>query len=333
VSLVISAYNEERILRLKIENSLALDYPAERIERVVVSDGSTDGTEAIAREYEGQGVRLQAFPSRRGKVSCLNDVIPTLRSELVVMSDANSMYETQSVRCLVRHFSDPRVGCVCGQLRYLNPSRLAAGEGERVYWGYEGLIKRLESARGSLLGATGAIYAYRRRLFRPVDPMMFCDDVIPSRIALDGSLTIYDPDARCTEEAVDEAAEMRRRTRHASFGLRTMLRLGREALADGRPFVLYECVSHRILRWLGPLALAAMLIATPFLGPVWRPAALLAELVFYGAAALGGLARALGLKTGPLYLPYYFLAINLAGLRGLIAFLRRTDRPYWEPRQ
>src|SRR5207249_6023044 len=120
---------------------------------------------------------LRALGGRRGKVACLNQVIPTLDSDLVVMSDANSMYDADSIRKLVRHFADDRVGCVCGRLAYLNPRRLAAGEGERLYWGYEGAIKLLESSLGSLLGANGAIYAYRRDLFRPVDPLMFCDDV------------------------------------------------------------------------------------------------------------------------------------------------------------
>jgi poly-beta-1,6-N-acetyl-D-glucosamine synthase len=333
ISLVISAYNEERVIRQKLENSLALDYPADRIDRIVVSDGSTDGTEAIVREFAGRGVELRSLRSRQGKVACLNQVLPGLRSELVVMSDANSMYERDSLRKLVRHFADPKVGCVCGQLGYVNPRGLPAGEGERLYWRYEGLIKRLESAIGSLLGANGAIYAYRRRLFRPVDPLMFCDDLIPIRIALGGSLTLYDPEARCTEQASDEGVEMRRRRRHASFGLRSMLQVAREAVANRRPLVLYQCASHRILRWLGWFALVGILVSSPFLSEPWRSAALVGQAVFYGAAGAGFLASRLGLKAAPLYLPYYFLVLTLAGLLGVGAFLLRRDRPYWEPRQ
>src|SRR5262249_32360786 len=209
VTLVISAYNEERWIRRKLENSLALDYPSDGLRIVVVSDGSSDGTVAIAREFTPRGVEVRAFPGRRGKVACLNDVVPSLRSDLVVMSDANSMYDPRSIRRLARHFADERIGCVCGRLRYENPGEEPAGASERVYWRYEGWLKKLESRLGSLLGANGSIYAYRRDLFRPVDPLMFCDDVIPIRIGIAGWMVIYDCEAWCTEETSSEEAEMR----------------------------------------------------------------------------------------------------------------------------
>jgi cellulose synthase/poly-beta-1,6-N-acetylglucosamine synthase-like glycosyltransferase len=333
VSLVISAYNEDKVLRRKLENTLGIDYPRDRLETIVVSDGSTDGTEAIAREYAGRGVRLEAFQGRQGKVACLNLVLPGIRSEIIVLSDANSMYDRSSLRRLVRHFADERVGCVCGQLTYVNPRRLLAGEGERVYWGYERFIKRLESGLGSLLGANGAIYAFRAGLFRPVDPLMFCDDVIPIRIAIGGRLTLYDPEASCTEEAADEAVEVRRRRRHASFGLRSMLCLAREAARRGRPLVLYQIVSHRILRWLGGPALLTLLAATPGLPEPWRSGALVGQGLFYTLALAGLAVRRVGRGPAFLYYPYYFLVIAAAGVRGLVAWLRRSDLPHWEPRQ
>ncbi len=333
VTLVISAYNEEAVIARKIENSFELDYPPDRIERVVVSDASTDGTNVIVQSYGERGVRLRSFPGRQGKVACLNQVLPDLRTDLVVFSDANSMYEKSSLGKLARHFTDPRVGCVCGELRYSNPRGLAAGDGERIYWSYERFIKRLESALGSLLGANGAIYACRRELVRPVDPLMFCDDVIPIAIALGGHLTIYDLEARCTEDAVPEATEMRRRRRHASFGLRSMLHLCGLALRRGRLLILYQCVSHRILRWSGGLAMAGILASSPFLPEPWREIALAGQGVFYGAAAAGFLASRLSARVIPLYLPYYFLVLTAAGLGGLWAFLRKSDQPYWDPRR
>jgi cellulose synthase/poly-beta-1,6-N-acetylglucosamine synthase-like glycosyltransferase len=333
VTLVISAYNEEAVIRRKVENSLALDYPQDRIARIVVSDGSTDATDAIVREYEGRGVELRSFPGRRGKVACLNDVLPSVRSDLVVLSDANSMYDAASLRRLAEHFADPRVGCVCGLLRYVNPRRLAAGRGERVYWGYEGIIKRLESSLGSLLGANGAIYAFRPGLFRTVDPLTFCDDVIPIRVAIEGRLVLFDPQAACTEEAVDEDVERRRRRRHASFGMRSMMLVGREAARRGRLLVLYQCLSHRMLRWLGGVFLAGLLVSSPSLPPPWAALALGAQGLLYGGALMGFLTRRRRRGSVLPYLPYYFLVITLAGLRGLAAHLVRSDRPYWEPRQ
>lgn len=333
ITMVISAYNEERVIRQKIENSLALDYPSDRMEIVVISDGSTDRTEDIAREFVDRGVRLRAFQGRQGKVACLNQVLPSLRSDLVVMSDANSIYESPGLQALVRHFTDPRVGCVCGRLRYVNPQRLLSGEGERLYWGYEGLIKRLESSLGSLLGANGAMYAFRRELFRPVDPLMFCDDVIPVRIALQGYLTLYDPEARCTEETAGEAVERRRRARHASFGMRSMIHLAADALRSSRWLVLYQCISHRMLRWAGGLALAALLASSPFLPDPWRWPAVAGQFALYATAAVGYLASRAGLRAAVLYMPYYFLVITVSGLAGLAAYIRRTDTPYWEPRR
>ncbi len=332
VTLIISAYDEEQILQEKLENSLRLDYPAGSIRRIVISDGSLDRTEAIARSYADRGIELRAFSGRRGKVACLNQVIPQLDSDLVIMSDANSIYEPDSLGMLVRHFDDPRVGCVCGALQYTNPRRLAAGEGEMVYWSYETGIKRLESALGTLLGANGAIYAYRRKMFRPVDPLMFCDDVIPIRIAIAGYLTLYDPAARCTELAADEGTEMRRRRRHASFGLRSMIRVVGEALCRGRLLVAYQCVSHRILRWLGGLALAGILVSTPSLPPPWLTSVALGQGLFYSIALLGFVISRMGRRFTPFYLPYYFLVITAAGLLGLWSFLARRDRPFWTPR-
>lgn len=333
LTLLISVHNEGKILREKLRNTLELDYPRRRLRVLVVSDGSTDGTHAIVREFEAQGIELRRFEGRRGKVACLDAVIPDLDSDLVVMSDANSLYQENSLRKLVRHFVDGKVGCVCGQLLYVNPRGLPAGDGERIYWHYEGLIKRLESSLGSLLGANGAMYAYRRELFEPVDPLMFCDDVIPIRIALRGFLTLYDPEARCIEESAPEGVEMRRRRRHASFGLRSMFRMMAEALRRRKPLALYQCLSHRILRWAGGPALIGLLVSAPFLPAPWGGLVLGSQILFYATAAAGFLASRAGLRLPILYVAYYFLVINLAGLMGLAALLLRSDRPYWDSRR
>jgi biofilm PGA synthesis N-glycosyltransferase PgaC len=332
LTIVIAAHNEEAVIGGKLENSLQLDYPRDRLRIVVASDASTDGTNRIAASYATRGVELFAVVERLGKVACLNRLLPGISTDLVVMSDANSLYEPGSLRHLVRHFESERIGCVCGELRYVNPRRLAAGEGERVYWGYERGIKRLESSLGTLLGANGAIYAFRSRLFRPVDPLMFCDDVIPIQIALLGYKTIYEPAARCTEEAVDEQVEFRRRRRHASFGLRSILWAIGAATRQGRLLLIYECLSHRILRWMGGLALCALLVSSFYLSSPLRPIVLIAQGAFYIAAGIGWLGSHLRFRTGPFYLAYYYLVISLAGLLGLVAFVLRTDKPYWDPR-
>jgi cellulose synthase/poly-beta-1,6-N-acetylglucosamine synthase-like glycosyltransferase len=333
VSLVISAFNEESVIRNKIENSLAIDYPKGCLRIVVVSDGSTDGTDAIVREYEAAGVELRRTHGRRGKVACLNDIIPEREEEIIVMSDANSMYAPDGLKKLIRHFDDRTVGCVCGRLSYENPHRLSAGESEKIYWGYEHVIKLLESALGCLLGANGAMYAFRRRLFRRVDPLMFCDDVIPIRIAIAGYRTVYDPEAHCTEKATEVGVELRRRRRHASFGMRSMTAMIGEALQHGQVLIAYECISHRIVRWFGGFALLGILCCSPFAAEPLRSLLLGGEAVFYGLASIGVVASRAGWRMGLLHLPYYYLVITVAGMSGLWSWLRGSDRPSWEPRQ
>jgi cellulose synthase/poly-beta-1,6-N-acetylglucosamine synthase-like glycosyltransferase len=333
VTLVISAHNEEEVLAEKLRNSLALDYPRDCRRILVVSDASTDRTEAIASSFAAEGVELAAFRERGGKAGCLNRVLPGLSEGIVVLSDANSMYDAGSLRALVRHFADDRVGCVCGELRYVNPQGLASGEVERLYWDYERAIKRLESDLGSLFGANGAIYAFRAGGFEPVDPFAGEDDLIPIRIALSGRLVLYDPKARCTEESMDEGVEIRRRRRHAFYGLHTVVWAMGAAVRARRPLVLYECLGHRLLRWLGGPALVAALLATPWLPPGLRAAAMSGQGLFYGAALVGWMGSLLRLPTGPFYRIYYFVVINLAGMHGLWTFLTRSGSPVWEPRR
>jgi cellulose synthase/poly-beta-1,6-N-acetylglucosamine synthase-like glycosyltransferase len=249
------------------------------------------------------------------------------------MSDANSMYDPWSIRRLVRHFTDEEIGCVCGRLHYENPGDEPAGDTERVYWGYEGWLKALESRLGSLLGANGSIYAYRHDLFQPVDPLTFCDDVIPIRIALAGRKVIYDPDAWCSEETSNERVEMRRRKRHASFGLRSMLQMMREAADAGKPLILYQCLSHRVLRWLGGPALIGLLVSTPFIPHPFREGAVAVQAPIYLLAALGWVLSRSGPRFQPAYVAYYGIAIHAAGLAGLANFILGRDRPFWEPRQ
>jgi cellulose synthase/poly-beta-1,6-N-acetylglucosamine synthase-like glycosyltransferase len=333
ITLLISAYNEERTLRRKLENVATLDYPRDRLRTIVVSDGSTDATEAIAAGFAPAGIELASFAGRQGKVACLNLVLPRVTSDLVVMSDANSMYESSSLKRLARHFEAEEVGCVCGELLYENPERLSSGVGERAYWDYERWVKRVEGSRGILLGANGAIYAYRRALFEPVDPRMFCDDVIPIRIRIAGHLVLYEPQARCAEEAVGEQTELRRRRRHASFGMRSMLAMVREAMRRGRPLVAYQAVSHRILRWFGGVWLLLILIGTPWLPTPFRMMVAWGQGMLYGAALLGFVLDRMGIRVTILYLPYYAMALTAAGMAGLCNLVLDTDRPFWEPRQ
>src|SRR5712692_3099852 len=198
VTVMVVAYNEEDRIDARLENLLALDYPRDRLEIVLASDGSTDETVDRACRYEDAGVRVRAFAERRGKAAVLNDLVPSARGQIVVLADARQRFEPGAVRALVANFADLTVGAVSGELM-LTPTRAGAavGEGACFYWRYEKFIRRSESRATSTVGATGAIYAIRRTLFEPIPEDTILDDVlIPLRMIRRGYRTLLEPDAR-----------------------------------------------------------------------------------------------------------------------------------------
>src|SRR5436189_643652 len=200
VSFVISAYNEADVIRDKIHNALALDYPAEALEIVVISDCSDDGTDEIVREFASRGVKLARMSERGGKTAGLNATVPTLTGDIVVFSDANALYERDALRKLVRNFGDETVGYVTGEARYLKNRAAAADVGERAYWNYEIQMKRLETSLGSMVGGDGAIYAIRKALWQSLPEDAINDFLNPLQIVAAGWRGVYEPEAVCWEE-------------------------------------------------------------------------------------------------------------------------------------
>jgi cellulose synthase/poly-beta-1,6-N-acetylglucosamine synthase-like glycosyltransferase len=327
VSLLVAAYNEEDVIAAKIENSLALDYPAERLETVVASDGSSDATNTIAARYDdGRRMRLVAFPANRGKLSALNDVIPQLTGEIVVFSDASSMLTPESVRVLVRSFADPKVGCVSGSYLVRNPARAALGKQEDFYWRFETSLKAAEGELNSTLGAHGALYAIRRELYPFPERGVINDDfVIPLRIVAKGYRAVYEPDAVAIEEA-HEMEGFRRRVRITSGNIQQLSELPR-LLMPLRAVPLFFFISHKALRLLVPPAMVACFIANLFLlqSPFYR--ILFAGQVAFYALALSGAAFAL--RPRLLRLPYYFSMVNAALIVALFERVVRRGPVAW----
>lgn len=255
VSILIAAHNEAANVRARIENLLALDYPREKLELVIASDASIDGTVEIVREYEEQGVKLFEFTARSGKAAVLNAVIPTLTGELTILSDANTVMDRQAARTLVRWFSDPRVGVVCGKLILTDP--VTGRNVDGLYWQYETLLKRCEGTIGALLGANGGIYALRRSLFMGIRRDTIVDDfVIPllTRIRT-GCRIVYDEEAVAYEETPPViAAEFRRRARIGAGGFQSIAVLW-PLLDPRRGAIAFAFLSHKVLRWLCPFFL------------------------------------------------------------------------------
>ena len=310
VSLLVAAFNEEDVIAAKIENSFALDYPAERLEIVIASDGSSDTTNAIAARYaDGHRVRLVAFPVNRGKLASMNDVIPELTGEIVVLTDAASMLTPASIRVLVANFADPAVGAVSGAYLVRNPARAALGTQEDFYWRFETSLKAAEADLSSTLGAHGALYAIRRALYPFPESGVINDDfVIPLRIVARGYRAVYEPGAVAVEEA-HEMEGFRRRVRITSGNIQQLRELPR-LLMPPRPLPLFFFVSHKAMRLLVPPAMMACLLANLFLlGSPLYVILFVAQLAFY-ALALSGAAFAL--RPRLLRLPYYFSMVNAA---------------------
>lgn len=327
VSVLVAAFNEEDVIAAKIENSLALDYPADRLEIVVASDGSTDDTNAIAARYaDGTRVRLLAFPDNRGKLAALNDVIPQLTGEIVVFSDASSMLRPESIRVLLASFADPAVGAVSGAYVVRNPAQSALGKQEDFYWRFETSLKAAEAELSSTLGAHGALYAIRRELYPFPQRSVINDDfVIPLRIVARGYRAVYEPGAVAVEEA-HEMEGFRRRVRITRGNIQQLRELPR-LLMPPRPVPLFFFVSHKAMRLLVPPAMITCLVANLLLpgSPLYR-LLLAGQLAFY-ALALGG--AVFPLRPRLLRLPYYFAMVNAAFLVALFERAVRRGQVAW----
>jgi cellulose synthase/poly-beta-1,6-N-acetylglucosamine synthase-like glycosyltransferase len=338
MSLIIAAHNEQDGIAQKLENTLSLDYPRDRLETIVASDGSTDGTERIVRQYAARGVRLLSLP-RGGKVAALNRAVAEAGGEIVAFTDANALLETRALRRLARNLSDPEVGGVCGNQRYrLEHSRDAAGEGENLYWTYDKWIKRLESRVGSSIAADGSIYAIRKRLFVPLEEAAQADDfAISVQVVAQGYRLVFEPDAISYEApSASSEQEFLRRVRIANHNLRGLLYV-KDVLNPCR-YGLYavEMLSHKVLRYAVPFLLPVAYAANAALARRSVPCRLLflGQVLFSGCALAGyALRHSRWRRTKIFYAPYYFLLANAAALLGALSLLKGERITAWQPRR
>jgi cellulose synthase/poly-beta-1,6-N-acetylglucosamine synthase-like glycosyltransferase len=327
VSVLISVYNEEKHIVSRIENLLALDYPHDKLEILIGSDGSTDRTNELVRSFPDAHVKLNAFEQRGGKPSVLNRLVPQARSELLVFSDANAMFGSDALRKLARHFANPQIGGVCGRL-VLHGDGSETGEGP--YWKLETYLKTRESALDSCLGANGAIYAIRKSCWPRIPDNTFVDDfVIGMRVREAGHRLIYDTEAAATEELPRSVGhEMTRRIRIGAGDFQALC-LCRSSLLPWRGFYSIAFWSHKVLRWFAPFLMIAALVSNVALVSHPLFAVLLAlQLTFYGLALFGAFIRRR--KIALFSAPYYFVTINMALLFGFFRFITGTQQAAWK---
>ena len=338
VTILIAAYNEEQVIEDKIKNTLALDYPQDRLTVFIVTDGSTDNTPQIVKKFHA--VKLFHEPQRKGKIHAVNRVMKWVSTPIVIFSDANTTLNREGVRNIVRHYQDETVGGVAGEKRIFKKSEdNASGSGEGLYWKYESFLKKKDSDVYSVVGAAGELFSIRTALYQePEDNIIIEDFYLSLRIVARGYRFVYEPDAYAMETAsasVEE--EWKRKVRICAGGFQAMGKL-KELLNPFTYGILsFQYISHRVLRW----TLAPFFLPIVFLSSVWLAAqgspfyvmTVIIQLVFYAFAALGYALRNRHISIKGFFVPYYFAVMNLSVYAGFMRYRRRQQSVLWEKAQ
>ncbi len=335
VTIVTAAFNEEAHIGQTIANKLALDYPRELLEIIVVSDGSVDRTDEIVSSYSSQGVKLIRQEPRQGKTAGLNKALAVAQGDVVVFSDANSLYAPDGLRKLVRAFADPSVGYVTGKMVYVSPDGSLVGDGCTAYMRYENLLRELESVVGSVVGVDGGIDAVRRKLYQPMRADQLPDFVLPLSVVRQGYRVVYEEQALLQEHALSAAAdEFRMRVRvslrafWALWDLRSLLSPFRFGLFS------WQLWSHKVLRYLAFVPMIAVLLSNIALlsaGPIYQ-IALVGQVLIYGLAIAGSVLGSLDNAPRVLVWPNYFVLLNVASGVAFWRFINGQKQVLWKPR-
>jgi len=334
VSMLISAYNEEKVIEQKLQNCLALAYPRNKFEVLIGSDGSTDRTCEIARRFQNDHIHLFEFSERGGKASVLNRLAAQAHGDILIFSDANTMYQPEAIQKMVRHLNDPTVGGVCGRLILLDAAPHHLSNEEGVYWRYETYIKMLEGRLGNVIGANGGIYAIRRELYLPLpthkrisDDLAIALNVIKHRLKM-----VYEENAVAIEYLTGDAnREFPRRITVAGGAFHTLSALI-PLLNPLRGFAAFALWSHKIIRWFVPFfVILAFVLNIILLGRsdvYWIP--LIVQSAVYLCALLGLIGRFVNIHVRLFSLCYYFVMMHVALFIGFFKFVFGLYRPTWQ---
>lgn len=331
VALVIVAFNEEERIGRKLDNCLSQSYPVKCLRIVVASDGSTDSTADIVRDYSDRGVTLLSFPQRRGKAACLNDAVSACLEEILVLTDARQRLDPDAVRSLVANFMDPTVGAASGELVFETGDALPYAEGMDAYWRYEKFIRRQESRFRSVIGVTGALYAMRRHDFEAIPRETILDDVlIPMNMAMRGRRVVFDEQALAFDRPSREVSQEKSRKIRTLAGNFQLLAMHPLLLNPVRNPVWFQLVSHKVLRLIAPYALAAVFVCSALLCRTsFAHAALFGiQVAAYGLPLIGRLCLGIG-GLRVTRLAGAFVALNWFAVLGLVHYLRSQDAHLW----
>jgi len=335
ITLIVACFNEADILKEKIENTLQLDYPIDKVSYLFVTDGSTDNSQEIITQYPE--IELFHEPERRGKNAAVNRVMNYVKTPITIYCDANTLLSKKSLQYLARHYRDERVGAVAGEKRVkLEEEGNAAGSGESAYWKYESKLKQWDSELNTVVGAAGELFSIRTELYEEVPKGVLIEDFrLSMNIAKKGYKVVYEPEAYAIETASESIEEeSKRKVRISAGGLievwhfMSLLNFFKYGLLS------FQYVSHRMLRWtLAPLSLVVVLISNIILAFTHHPffkIILLLQLLFYALALVGYLLRNKNIKIMLAFIPYYFVFMNWSVFLGLIRLIRGKQSVVWE---
>lgn len=340
VTFIVCAYNEEDCIEQKIANSIALDYPPERIHFCFVTDGSSDRTADLVRHFpyppETRWTWLHQ-PERRGKIAAFQRAMHQVKTPVIVSTDANTLVNREAVRLLVGHFADPKVGAVAGEKRIFMGDKADAGNaGEGIYWQYESLLKKWDAELWSVVGAAGELFAFRTEVYEDVPTDTIVEDFyLTMRIAQKGFRVQYEPEAYAVEtSSASVGEELKRKVRIAAGGLQAVVRLAPLLNIFRYGTLTFQYISHRVLRWtLAPLFLPVLFMINIVLavqGSSFYLLILLLQILFYAAALTGYLLEKRKLKVKAFFIPYYFCVMNYSMYAGFVRLLRGRQSVLWE---
>lgn len=332
LSMIIAAYNEEECIRQKLENSLTLDYPKDKLEIIVASDGSADRTNEIAKQFKNQGVKLVCHSLHRGKASIQNDAVKKAQGEIIVFSDATGIYNKNCLREIVANFTDRSVGSVAGALYDINLKSGTVSKTNNIYWNYETFLRKKESDVGVLTMASGSIYAIRHALFKSLDRCVSDDFVLPMEVVKKGYRNVFEQKAISFEKIQCEiSSKFRQKLRILVLDLNGLF-LNRNLLNPFKfPLISVALISHKLLRWCVPFFLLGIFLYNIFLLDIIIYQILFISQLFFCAIAIMGYFFILkGSKGKILFIPFYFCLLNIAALIAWAKFLCGIRIANWE---
>ncbi|MBY0348506.1 MAG: glycosyltransferase family 2 protein [Hydrotalea flava] len=335
VTVIISAYNEADCINAKIQNSIALNYPADKISWIVVTDGSTDGTNKIVATYSQ--ISLLHHAERLGKLHAMNRAVNESTADILVFTDANSILNSDCLHYMIPHFSNARTGAVSGEKKILIPTDADAMIGEGIYWKYESFIKKMESQFKTVIGMPGELFAIRKSLYPLLPPNTITEDFsIAMQVIASGYIIRYEPNAIAAENpSIHIAAEFNRKKRIAAGSIQTLLQTLHLCSPFKYPSIAFQYISHKVFRWLLiPLLLPVLFITSIFLWYhthatiFWLSS--VTQILFYSLALIGWVAELLRMSIKWLYIPFYYCFMNLSMLAGIALFLSGKHTVLWE---